>query len=488
MSSELLYMGIGLAIGGISTYLFLSRQLKEVLTLRRNNEVMGQNYSELNAQLGVLRDRLSRTETADENNRKALKEKEDELLKLTAQLSTANTRLQGIAEQLEVCRKQTETLEKELNAKKQELEQSMFHAVELKNKNKYLEETLANQRKELDEIGNKFTKEFKLLANQILEDKSERFTKLNIENIDRLLKPLDENIRQFRKQVQEAYEKESRERFSLGEKVKELSELNRTISQEAKNLTEALKGQTKTQGNWGEMILESILSKSGLVKGREYTIQHSSTNPEGKRYQPDVIIHYPDGRQVVIDSKVSLIAYERYASAQTAEEQKNAGQELLNSLKKHIKSLSEKDYAELVDSLDFVMMFIPIEPAFIVAMELDPDIWNFAYDKRVLLISPTNLIAALKLIYDLWQREYRNRNAEEIAKRGGQLYDKFVGFIENFKLIGENIERARRSYDTAFNQLKEGRGNLIAQTQQLKALGAKAKKSIPDNLLPPDQE
>jgi DNA recombination protein RmuC len=259
--------------------------------------------------------------------------------------------------------------------------------------------------------------------------------------------------------------------------------LNQTISQEAKNLTEALKGQSKTQGNWGEMILENILEKSGLVKGREYTVQESVKDIEGKRFQPDVIISYPDNRKVVIDSKVSLVAYERYSSSTNKEDQEKSLIEHLRSVKNHIDSLSSKNYQDLVGSLDSVMMFIPVEPAYMVVMEADSDLWNYAYSKRVLLISPTNLIAALKLIYNLWQHEFQNRNALEIANRGGLLYDKFVGFVENLKSIGESIHKAHSSYESAFSQLKEGKGNLISQAQQLKELGVKAKKSISSELI-----
>ncbi|BDX37154.1 DNA recombination protein RmuC [Tenuifilaceae bacterium CYCD] len=479
---ELIYLFIGLLIGILIAWLFIRAKYGNVLSSKSQVEEMNTTINSLNTELSLTHDRLKRNDELIQRLQQDVAKKEEDQLSTISQLSMYQTRYQSANEQAEQIRTDREAIKNELNKQSELLNQSRIRAIELEKENKYLQEALEKQKKDLEEIGNQFSKEFRLLADQILEDKSQRFTKINQDNIDRLLKPLDENIKQFQKQVQEVYEKESRERFSLGEKVKELSELNQTISKEAKNLTEALKGQVKTQGNWGEMILESILNKSGLVKGREYTTQESLKDEEGKRFQPDVIISYPDKRKVVIDSKVSLIAYDRYCTATNSDEQKKAIDELLRSLRNHVDGLSGKNYSDLVGSLDFVMMFIPIEPAFMIAMEADHDIWTYAYNKRVLLISPTNLIAALKLIYDLWQHEYRNQNALEIAKRGGQLYDKFVNFVENFKSVGDSLSKAQKTYDSAFNQLKDGRGSLITQAQQLKELGVKASKSIPEDM------
>lgn len=479
---NVIYILIGLLLGLFFTWMYFKAKFSGFEKYKSQNEELNAAISNLNTELSLERDRLKRGEAQIQQLLVDTAKKEEERVSIVSQLSAFQTRLQANNEQLEQLKAERELVKTDLSKQVELLNQARIRAVELEKENKYLQESLQKQRKDLEEIGDQFSKEFRLLADQILEDKSQRFAKMNQENLDRLLKPLDDNIKQFQKQVQETYEKESRERFSLGEKVKELSELNQTISREAKNLTEALKGQVKTQGNWGEMILESILNRSGLVKGREYTTQESLKDDEGKRFQPDVIISYPDKRKVVIDSKVSLNAYERYYSASNVEEQKKAVDDLLRSLRNHIDGLSAKNYSDLVDSLDFVMMFVPIEPAFMLAMEADQGIWNYAYDRRVLLISPTNLIAALKLIYDLWQREYRNRNALEIAERGGQLYDKFANFLDNFKIIGENIARAQKSYESALGQLKDGRENLISQAQQLKQLGAKAKKNIPDSI------
>lgn len=398
-------------------------------------------------------------------------------------LSAERTRVEEQAKREQDLRIQLDSKAKELERIVSDLYAQREKTIEFEKENIYLKEQLQKQREELDEIGKKFTNEFKLLADQVLEDKSKRFTELNQTNMERLLKPLGENLTQFQRKVEEVYDKESKERFSLGKEVEKLVGLNQRISEEAQNLTNALKGQVKQQGNWGEMILESILEKSGLVKGREYFVQESIKNEEGKRFQPDVIIEYPDKRRVVIDSKVSLVAYERYSTSNNPAEQEKALAEHLRSIRAHIEILSSKRYQELVRSLDFVSMFLPIEPAYMLAMQADPEIWNYAYSKGVLLLSPTNLIAALRLIHNLWQREYQNRHAMEIAERGGQLFDKFVNFTENMLAIGDNISKTHKAYESAMGQLTEGKGNLVAQAQKLKDLGAKAKKSLPESLM-----
>ncbi len=479
MIENIIFLIVGIVLGCIAVWLLLHQQLKTA----GNTEELQKKLDELNSALIIANDRLLRSEDHNKSLIAELDQEKRFKLEMISKLSANEAKAEGVNKQLQIQIEEFNNLRIELATLNETLNTSQKRCVQLDMENKYLKESLEKQKLELEEIGKKFTSEFKLLADQILEDKSKRFTEVNQENLDRILKPLGENIQHFQKQVQEVYEKESKERFSLGEKVKELSDLNKVISQEAKNLTDALKGQAKTQGNWGEMILESILEKSGLVKGREYSVQESFRDSEGKRFQPDVIISYPDNQKVVIDSKVSLVAYERYCSSQTREEQDKALAEHLRSIRTHIDSLSLKNYPDLVGTLDSVMMFVPIEPAYMVVMEAEPDLWNYAYSRRVLLISPSNLIAALKLIYNLWQREHQNRNAIEIAERGGLLYDKFVLFVENLKQIGENISKAQKSYDSAYNQLTSGRANIISQTQQLKELGVKAKKSIPDDLL-----
>lgn len=354
------------------------------------------------------------------------------------------------------------------------------------------EELLRIQQEELINTRNQLNKDFQVLANQILEEKTLRFTDVNRTNMEAILKPLNEKLGEFKSKVEETYDKESKQRFSLEERIRELVALNNQISEDANNLTKALKGNNKVQGNWGEMILESILEKSGLKKGEEYYAQEFITDENGNRIrneqqnymQPDIVVAYPGGRKIIIDSKVSLSAYVRYVEAENDDIRTTSEKEHITSIKQHIDELSRKSYQDYVESLDFVMMFIPTEPAYILAMQLDSSLWDYAYRKRILLISPTNLIASLKVVADLWKREYQSRNAIEIAKRGAALYDKFAGFVETLQDVGKNIERSQKAYDKAFSQLKEGNGNLIRQAEMLKELGVKAQKELPESNIP----
>jgi len=351
------------------------------------------------------------------------------------------------------------------------------------------EEQLRSQQDEMKNTREQLNKDFQLLANQILEEKTARFTDANRLNMETILKPLNEKLAEFKTKVEETYDKESKQRFSLEERIRELVSLNQQISEDANNLTKALKGNNKIQGNWGEMILESILEKSGLKKGEEYYTQEILRNENGQRIftednrslQPDVIVVYPGGRKIIIDSKVSLTGYVRYVESQTDDDRLICEKEHSLSIKKHIDELSNKCYQDYIESLDFVMMFVPNEPAYILAMQLDSGIWDYAYRKRILLISPTNLIASLKVVSDLWKREYQSRNAMEIAKRGAMLYDKFAGFVDTLQDVGRNIDRTQKSYEKAFSQLKDGNGNLIKQAEMLKELGIKAKKELPNS-------
>jgi DNA recombination protein RmuC len=350
----------------------------------------------------------------------------------------------------------------------------------------FLKEKLIFQKQELDKMGTRFQQEFELLANKILEEKSKKFTNQNQENISNILQPLGKELEAFKKQVQEAYAMESRERFSLEGKVKELAVLNQQISQEAKNLTNALKGNAKIRGNWGEAILETILQNSGLEKDRHYSIQgflkdengHPLIGPDGKRMQPDVIIHYPDDKKVIIDSKISLIAYEKYSSTTGETEQKLALDLHIKAIKTHIDQLSAKQYESYAKALDFVIMFVPLEAAYIVALQADPQIWEYAYKKRVLLISSSNLIAALKMIKDLWIRDDQSKNALEIAERGGKLYDKLSNFVNSLEDVGKHLDKSQDSYNTAIKQLKTGKGNLLSQAEKLRTLGVNARNKI----------
>lgn len=358
--------------------------------------------------------------------------------------------------------------------------------------NESLQKSLQTQKEEIAKIQEDSKIQFENLANKILEEKTEKFTTLNQNNLKNILEPFQERILELKNRVNEAYEKENKERFSLAEKVKELAELNQQISEDAKKLTRALKGESKTQGNWGEMILESILEKSGLTKGREYFLEHELRDEDnkalfsefsGKKMRPDAVIKYPDERNIIIDSKVSLTAFTDLVDEADQDIYMMKLNQHLTSIKNHINQLSQKAYDDYGKSLDFVMMFIPSEPAYIAAMQADQNLWNYAYERRILLLNPSNLITSLKLIADLWKREYQNRNSMEIAERGAKLYDKFVGFVENLEKVGRNLDQAKNVYNDAYKQLSTGNDNLVTQTQKLKSLGIKNKKDLPQSLI-----
>lgn len=360
---------------------------------------------------------------------------------------------------------------------------------ELTQQKKSLEDQLTLQKQDFLRMKEDMQNEFKLLAQEIFEEKSKRITEVNRENIQQILSPLSEKLVDFKRKVEETYDRESKERFSLQSSIKDLVELNNRISNEASNLTKALKGDSKIQGDWGEMILETILEKSGLRKGEGYftqeylkdDLERNMINDSGRKMRPDVIVAYPDKRKVIIDSKVSLTAYVRYQESDSNDDQEKAMSEHLLSVKRHIDELSAKKYDDYEQTLDFVMMFIPNDGAYMAAMKEDSTLWNYAYDRRIVLISPTNLITALKLISDLWKREYQNRNAMDIADRGGKLYDKFVVFVEHMKRMGDYVDKSQKSYNDAMRSLSEGNGNLMSQARLLKDLGVKAKKSLPEN-------
>jgi DNA recombination protein RmuC len=353
------------------------------------------------------------------------------------------------------------------------------------------EKKLQEQKAELEEIQKKFTTEFENIANKILKKNSEEFTLANQKNIGEVLNPLKEKILLFEKKVEDTYQKGLKDQTDLQAELKKLHELNSKISEEASNLTKALKGDVKKQGNWGEVVLERILERSGLNEGTQgYQKQFSDTVDEGKRIQPDVIINLPDNKHIIIDSKVSLVAYERAVNSLTEEDRVKFVKEHLFSIKTHIKSLSEKHYqtAKNLNSPDFVLLFIPIESSFSVAVQEDQELFSYAWDQKVVIVSPSTLLATLRTIASIWQQENQNRNALEIARQGGQLYDKFAGFINDMESMGKNLETTRKTYEQAMNKLHTGPGNLVRRAEKIKQLGAKATKELPVNLLDNEPE
>lgn len=377
------------------------------------------------------------------------------------------------------------TLKNDISSRQAELNKSEIQIAELKNTNLNLIEKEETLRKEIENLGEKFTNQFKVLANEILDDKSKKFTEQNQTNLKQLLEPLGLDIKNFKQKVEEVYVNESKERFSLKNEIGKLYDLNQKLSDDAKNLTKALKGDTKTQGDWGEMILESILEKSGLTNGREYFKQETFRDADGNLMKPDFVVGLPDNRKIIIDSKVSLTAYEKFTAAEDPDDQKRYLKQHVDSVYSHIDLLSRKNYETLIGtgSLDFVLMFVPIESANYAANYNAPDLWQYAYNKGIVIVSPSSLLSAVRLIADLWKRDKQSKHAIEIADRSGLLYDKFASFIESLREVGIHIGRSNKSYQDAVNQLTEGRGNIISQFEKMKELGAKAKKELPETLI-----
>ena len=337
----------------------------------------------------------------------------------------------------------------------------------------------------LNEAKEALTAQFKNLANDILEDKSKRFVEQNATSLDALLKPLQTKLTEFKEQVSTSYQNEARERFALKTEIERLSNLNLRMSDETRSLTQALKGDSKVQGNWGELVLESILESSGLRKGEEFVVQDSHTQADGSRLQPDVVIHLPEGRHLVVDSKVSITAYARYAEALTPEISQAELNLHIQSIRQHMQGLSNKNYSALhgLGAIDFVLMFIPIEPAFIAAMKAAPNLQDEALAKNIVLVCPSTLMATLRTVAHLWRQDQQNRNALEISRQCGALYDKFVGFVEDLQKLGQRLEQAQSSYHDAFGKLKSGKGNLIRAAEKVRALGVKPSKLIDNRLI-----
>ena len=378
-------------------------------------------------------------------------------------------------------------LSSELKSEREKNESLNNEIGQYKSEIKFLNEKLENQKQELEELNEKFTKEFELLANKIFDEKSEKFTKQNETKLQDILKPLKIDIDEFKNQLRVSNETNIERSTLLTKHLEDMKNMHNQMSEETSNLTKALKGDAKKQGDWGELQLDKILEFSGLEKGKEYIKQGKDmdlTDEDGNRLQPDVIIMLPDDKHIIIDSKVSLIEYTRYIES----EDENKDEHIANiarDIRNHIKELGNKKYEAIgnLDSPDYVLMFIPIEATFSMAVNKDPELWSFAWDKRIVMVSPSTLLAVLKTVSSLWNQDKQNQNVEEIAQQAGALYDKFVGFIDDLDSIGKSIANSDKAYQGALNKLSSGKGNLVGRAEKIKKLGAKTKKTIPQKLL-----
>ncbi|WP_040278057.1 DNA recombination protein RmuC [Psychroserpens damuponensis] len=427
-------------------------------------------------------------------------------LKSKSDQSTLEERNSNLAQQLDALKShhqlENEKQDSYFNSKLNELSETVskiesereeirrekdFLSTELARRNTEFENLQLQSAKKDEEIElrqSQLRKDFELLATKILDEKSEKFTLQNKENIKNILHPLQEKIQIFEKKVDDTQKESISMHSALKEQLLGLKDLNQQMTKEATNLTRALKGDSKMQGNWGELVLERVLEKSGLEKDREYFVQQNFTRADGTRVLPDIVLHLPDNKKMIIDSKVSLTDYERYVNAEN-DERNVYLKAHINSIKKHVDQLSEKKYEDLYDieSPDFVLLFIPIEPAFAIAINEDNSIYNKAFEKNIVIVTPSTLLATLRTVDSMWNNEKQQRNAIEIARQAGALYDKFEGLVKDLTGVGKKIDDAKRDYSSAMNKLVEGKGNLITSVEKLKKLGAKAKKSLPEPII-----
>lgn len=386
-----------------------------------------------------------------------------------------------LEKQLHLSESESEQLREELLGKTIHAERAIEKLKAQEEKNTSLKDDLANLHKQ-------HSIEFENLANRILDEKSKKFAEQNNVNLAAILGPFKEQIKDFELKIDKTYKDESNERITLKTEIKHLIDLNKQISEEANNLAKALKGENKTQGNWGELILEKVLERSGLTKGQEYTLQFSANNDDGKRIQPDAIINLPDNKHLIIDAKVSLTAYEALVNETNSNNRDRLLKDHLTSIKTHIKQLSEKKYHSSTDlnTPEFVLLFVPIESSFSIAVQADQELFNFAWDKKIVIVSPSTLLATLLTVSSIWKQERQTKNVIEIAKQSGALYDKFVLFIEDIDKIGKTIDQSRTAFDNAVNKLHIGNGNLVRRIEKIKQLGANTTKQLPEKYIQPN--
>lgn len=447
---EILYIILAFILGAVLAYFIL----KSSSVSRKSYEELQQNFNQ----------------------------KEADFNKIIAEISAENkAQLQKIAEQQELNERQNSEI-KDLQSDKNQL---IGLKSQLAAQNESLQQLLDSQKEEIVKIQEEAKLQFENLANKILEEKTLKFTEQNHQNLKNILNPLQEKITDFEKKVENTHKESIDYHAALRQQILGLKEMNLQMSKETLNLTKALKGDSKIQGNWGELVLERVLEKSGLEKGREYEIQKSFTTEEGNRVQPDVIINLPDGKKMIVDSKVSLTAYEKYINEEDDEQKSSFLKEHVNSLKRHVEQLGSKNYQHLyqMESPDFVLLFIPIEPAFAIALNEDTQLYNKAFERNIVIVTPSTLLATLRTIDSMWTNQKQQENAYEIARQAGALYDKFDGFVTDLVKIGKKMDEAKTEYEGAMNKLVDGKGNLITSVQKLKIMGAKAKKSLPDAIL-----
>ncbi len=445
---EIVYLISGIIIGGLIIYFYMK--------------------SKITSKTGEIRTKLTTLE----------KQKAEEINALDKEKSI-------LAEKYSDSQKTNKKLETELGTERSKSEQMGNRIAKAEVEYRNLQEKLDTQKREMEELQKKFTTEFENIANKILKQNSQEFTSVNEKKIGDILMPLKEKIQIFEKKVEDTYQKGLKDQTDLKAELKKLYEINYKISEEANNLTRALKSDTKKQGNWGELVLSRVLERSGLVEGAEYETQTSTRNNEGNIIRPDVVVKLPDNKHIIIDSKVSLTAYEAFVNSDDDSSKEKFLKQHITSIKNHVKELSEKSYqnAEMFDTPDFVLMFMPLESAFSTAIQTDNSLFGFAWDKKIVIVSPTTLLATLRTISSIWKHEKQTRNALEIAKQGGALYDKFHGLVTDMEKLGNQLNTVRKTYNDAHGKLTEGKGNLIGHVEKLKKLGAKATKSLPDKFI-----
>lgn len=483
---EYLWVVIAFIVGIVGTFSWFQQKIKadklkwdankmnelaqfkdETVNLENQRTILESKEVELRQEIQELNEKLTL----------ALKQKSDAEIEV-AKLQTANKNLENKLQEVETLKQE---VEKERSTRINFEKKVASLTADLDN----MKTALAEEKKRLEEVKEQMKQEFALIANKILKDNSEAFSQHSKKNINELIDPLKEKIEKFEKKVEDTYEKGLKDQSDLKAEFKKIYELSVQLDKDAKNLTKALKSDSKQQGNWGEVVLERILEESGLTKGQEYMVQETGENVEGKTIRPDVIIRLPEDKFLIIDSKVSLTAYQQFVGFEDKEDKERALKRHVDSVKKHVKELSDKNYQSIKDknSPDFVLMFLPVEPAFAAAIQADHSLFNYAWERKVVIVSPTTLLATLRTIESIWRQEKQTRNALEIARQAGLLYDKFVGFTDDLNKIGGYLDKTQKSYEEARKKLSEGRGNLVGQVEKLKKMGAKAQKSIDKNLL-----